>query len=363
MELDTGIYRGCLLGLAVGDAMGLALDERSWAEIRQTYGPEGLLGYDLQEQEYARVSSHTQIAAFLCNGLLLSVVRGKTDRLRFARLALQEWSRSQMFYRAQEDSWCWTAKLPCFRRRYCRDSRMADGLRVDAYGTMDAPRNRNNAPGAIAGAAVVGMFYNPERLEPYQVGALAAELMALTHGDPTTILSAVVLAYTITGILQEHHMPLVRQFQQAIAVMEGQFGNRFPQSQALAQRLYNAIELSGAGGITPQEGMEQLNCTDTAGCLAGALFACLVAGEDFDRAITTAVNHSGMSSAVGAITGAILGAKMGEDALPEFYLESLECRRELEILAEDLVYGTPALGVFEEDWDKKYVQGLPPESN
>ncbi len=361
MEQNAGAYRGCLLGLAVGDAMGFAIDEKSWDEIQATYGPNGLLGYDLQEQEYAQISSHTQIAAFLCNGLLLSVTRGKADRLRFARVALQEWSRGQMFYRAQEDSWCWVAKLPCFRRRYCRDSRMADGLRVDAYGTVDAPRNRNDAPGAIAGAVTVGMFYNPDRLEPPQVGTLAAELMALTHGDPATVLSAVVLAYAITGILQEPHIPLVRQFRQAIAVMEGQFGNKFSQAEALANRLKAAISLTESGAVTPREGMESLGCGDAAGCLAGAMFACLACPEDFDTAIITAVNHSGMSSAVGAITGAILGAKMGEAALPEFYLESLECCRELETLAEDLVCGTPALGVFDEDWDKKYVRGLPPE--
>lgn len=359
MEQNSGPYRGCLLGLAVGDAMGFAIDENSWDEIRETYGPNGLLGYDLQEQEYAQISSHTQIAAFLCNGLLLSITRGKADRLRFARVALQEWSRGQMFYRAQEDSWCWVAKLSCFRRRYCRDSRMADGLRVDAYGTVDAPRNRNNAPGAITGAVTVGMFYNSDRLEPPQVGTLAAELMALTHGDPATILSAVVLAYTVTGILQEPHMPLVNQFRQAIAVMEGQFGSKFSQAEALASRLKAAIDLAQSGQGMPQECMESLDCTDAAGCLAGAMFACLAGPEDFDTAIITAVNHSGMSSAVGAITGAILGAKLGEDALPDFYLESLECRRELEMLAEDLVCGTTALGVFDEDWDKKYVQGIP----
>lgn len=359
MEPNIGAYRGCLLGLAVGDAMGVAIDETPWEEIQAAYGPNGLLGYDLQEQDYAPISSHTQLAAFLCNGLLLSVTRGKADRLRFCRLALQEWSRGQQFHRAQEDSWCWVAKLPCFRGRYCRDGRMADGLRLDIYGTVDAPRNRNSAPGAMAGAAVVGMFYNPERLTPPQVGALAAELMALTHGDPTTILSSVVLAYTITGILQEPGLPLVRQFQQAIAVMDCQFRGKFSQAETLAQRLLDAISLAQSGSVAAQAGMESLDCTDAAGCLAGAMFACLSGQEDFDRAIITAINHSGASSAVGAITGAILGAKLGEKALPEFYLESLECCGELQMLAEDLVCGTPALGVFDEAWDKKYVQGLP----
>ena len=117
MEQNTGAYRACLLGLAVGDAMGVPVEELSWNEIRETYGNNGLLGYDLQEQEYAQISSHTQLAAFLCNGLLLSITRGKADRLRFCRLALQEWSKGQVLYRPQEDSWCWTAKVPCFRRR------------------------------------------------------------------------------------------------------------------------------------------------------------------------------------------------------------------------------------------------------
>ena len=43
-KLDA--YRGCLLGLAVGDAMGLPVDDMRWAQIEENYGPRGLLGYD-----------------------------------------------------------------------------------------------------------------------------------------------------------------------------------------------------------------------------------------------------------------------------------------------------------------------------
>ena len=66
MEIDPGIYRGCLLGMAVGDALGAAVDGKSYRQICETYGPAGLLGYDLVNG-YAEVSSHTQIAAFTCN--------------------------------------------------------------------------------------------------------------------------------------------------------------------------------------------------------------------------------------------------------------------------------------------------------
>ena len=56
MALQQTSYRGCLLGMAVGDAMGYTVDHRSWSEIQEDYGPNGLLGYDLvngyQHKEY-----------------------------------------------------------------------------------------------------------------------------------------------------------------------------------------------------------------------------------------------------------------------------------------------------------------------
>ena len=66
--------------------------------------------------------------------------------------------------------------------------------------------------------------------------------------------------------------------------------------------------------------MEQLKCENAAQVLAGAVYTCLVAENDFDRAMIVAVNHSGRSAAVGALVGAILGLRLGEEALPEFYI-------------------------------------------
>ena len=361
MEDRSTAYRGCLLGLAIGDAMGYTIDSKTWEEIQANYGPCGLLGYDLQESEYAQVTSFTQIAAFLCNGLLLSISRSNPDHIGYGKLALKEWTRSQHFYRDPENSFCWVAKRSQFRRRHCRDARMLDNLRLEAYGSMEVPKNNNNAPGAITAGVAAGMLYLPDRIAPEKVGTLAGELIALTHGNPEAFLSGVVLAYAITGILQEPEHALADQFLQAIAVMDGQFRSRFPQAEGLAAQLRKAIRLAKSGTVNPQEGMEQLQCLDAAQCLAGAMFACLQEPEDFDSAIILSVNHSGLSAAVGAITGAILGAKLGEEALPPFYLESLDCADTLRVLAEDMACGTPASGLFDDAWDHKYVQGFPPE--
>ena len=361
MEERFSGHRGCLLGMAIGDALGYTVDDKTWEEIQDFYGPNGLMGFDLQDSEFAQVSSYTQIAAFLCNSFLLAVSRGKTDYLRFAKVALREWTRSQQYYRDPEESYCWIAKLPQFRQRHCRDARMLSTLRLEQFGTIDSPQNHNNAPGLITAAVATALFYNDKRLTPQQVGTLAGELIALTHGDPETFLCGVVLAYAITGILQEPRLPLLVQFQQAIEVMDRQFRSRFFQAEELAMQLQRTIALVKSGTVTDQEGMEQLECMDTAQCLSGAIFACLMHPNDFDSAIVTAVNHSGLSAATGAMVGAIMGAKFGESALPEFYLESLECTEVLGLLAEDIVTATPTLSVFDDSWDHKYVQGMPPE--
>lgn len=351
-------YRGCLLGLAVGDAMGMPVDDMTWEQIQENYGPHGLLGYDLRG-DFAEITSYTQVAAYICNALLLSVSRGKGDKkLEYVRLGLKEWTRSQQFARDPESSYCWVAKLPAFRRRLCRDARMLDTLRLAAMGFPEKGPNKHNTPGSLTAAIAVGMFYNPQRLTPPQVGELAAQIVSLTHGDPTAFLSAAVLSYAITGILMEPDMPLEEQFAAAISVMEHQFRGKYPEAGTVAATLKSALkrakEAEPMGAV-----MEQLQCYSAMTCLAGAIYASLANQHDFDTAMIAAVNHSGYSSAVAGITGAILGAKMGYSALPDFYLESLEPVKALCTLADDMVSGTPAKGLFDDDWDLKYVQGRP----
>lgn len=352
MEDRRNFYRGCLLGMAVGDAMGCAVDEKTWDEIVQCYGPNGLLGYDLVNDS-AWVTSYTQIGAFACNGLLLALSHDKRNYMKYVSLALREWARGQAFPRDPEESHCWVAKLPYMRRKLCRDVRMLDALRTQSLGRGDG-----TLPGALPEAVAVGLLFDARYMEPEQIGTLTADMIALTHGNPETFLSGVVLAYAIAGILQEPEDPMAEQFENGIHAMLAQFGERYPQAERVASLLRSAIEMAQAGEI-PLTAMEQLQCHTAAECLAGAVYAAVTGQDDFDNAMIVAVNHSGRSCAVGALTGAILGAVMGESALPDFYLESLEALPMLRELADDLYAGTPAAGIFDDDWDQKYTQGSP----
>ena len=352
-------YAGCFLGLAVGDAMGLAVDDKTWEEICESYGPKGLLGYDLLNG-YAEVTSYTQVAAYVANALLVANSRGRTDGyVRYVTLALREWAKRQHFPRSPDKSPLWVSQLPQLRRRACRDARMLDALRWDTLGTIQNPINNATSPGSMPVAVAIALFFDPRHMEPPQVGTLTAEAMALTHGNPEVFLSGVVLAYAIAGILHQPECPLKEQFLQATAAMQAQFGSRFPQAQSIAQRVNWAIRLAENAKTEPLVCMEQLTCYTCTECLAGAVYASLKCPEDFDAAMILAVTHSGLSAATGAITGAIIGARLGIEALPDFYLESLEAKEPLEQLAKDLTMGGLTAGLFDDDWDQRYVQGIP----
>ena len=358
MQKNTSRYIGCLLGLAVGDAMGYTVDGKTWEEIRENYGVNGLLGYDLQN-EYAEVTSYTQVAAFYANALMLGITRNRQDSyVKFIAMAMLEWYKRQHFPRDPSKSWFWVAQKPALRRRHCRDPWMMDALRFDKLGTMQKAINNADSPGAITGAVSVALFYKPGRMEPSQVGSLAANAAALTHGNPDAFLSAALLAYGMTGILQEPERPVGEQFLQAAAVVEHQFGERFSYVKTVADRVRKAVELAKEDADHRQN-MENFHCDLASQCLQGAVYAAMVSPEDFDSAMILAVNHSGRSAAVGAITGAILGARLGQEALPEFYLDSLEPIEELRELAADLALGSPAKGLFDDAWDQKYTHGVP----
>lgn len=357
MENRALSVRGCLLGLAVGDAMGCPVDKKSWTEISEDYGPNGLLGYDLVNGA-ADITSYSQIAAFACNGLLLATSRGKYDKMaRYMAMSLREWAKSLQFRgNTVEKTYCWMAQVPQMRRRQCMDTRMLDALAREMLGTPEKPVIRSDTPGALTAAVAVGLLFDPEKMDHDQLGRLGAQAVAFTHGDPQAYISGALLAYTVAGILHAPEEKLRSQFEAACQAVTVQFGEAAAPVTALVER---AMVLADDPELTPLAALSILGCTTAAQCLAGAMYCAVIHPGNFDEGMIAAVNHSGRSAAVGALTGALLGAKLGAEALPEFYLESLEQAGILGELAEDIAQDRQIMNIFDADWEQKYTYGMP----
>ncbi len=364
MVRSQSAYRGALLGMAVGDAMGYSVDTRSWQEIREDYGPNGLLGYDLVNG-YADVTSYTQLAAFTCNGLLLGLTRGRVlgrmaPFVKYVRLASQEWVASQRPWGRPEKTYCWLLQQPELCRRRCMDTRMLETLTREKWSTPEEPANNYNTPGAITTAIGVGLFCDPKTMKQSEIDRLGMEAVALAQGSPQAFLTGAILTHIMTNLLRHPEAPYKKIIGQAMYVFREQFGHEYSQTYEILNLLRHAVALADAAHLNPQEVMEKLQCYTAPQVLAGAVYAYLASGGDFDRAMIIAVNHSGRSAAVGAVCGAMLGCRLGEKALPEFYMECLEPAEILRELADDLFHGCPmeqGNRLYDGDWDYKYLQG------
>jgi ADP-ribosylglycohydrolase len=304
------------------------------------------------------VTSYTQIAAFVANGLLLGVTRSKPDAyLRHVTVALREWAKRQHFPRDPDPTVLWVSRMSELRRRRLKDPRMLDALRLDPLGTLAKPINRSASCGTLSTAVALGAFYEKDRMTPDQLMDLTADLAALTHGSHESIFSAVLLAYLIAAIRQVPERPLAQQVEKAADTLQARYGDRYP-VRMVTEPVRKALQLAEQWQ-DPRTVMEELECSTAAQALAGAVYASIRYEDDFDGAMICAVNHSGASCAVGAVTGSILGAIFGADGLPDFYLEGLECAPILRELADDMTRGTITAGLFDTEWDQKYIQGIP----
>ncbi|MGN0910041.1 MAG: ADP-ribosylglycohydrolase family protein, partial [Thermoguttaceae bacterium] len=69
-------YRGCLLGGAIGDALGYTVEFLSYNKIVQRYGSNGITDFDLSHGQ-ALISDDTQMTLATAFGLLATKVRYK----------------------------------------------------------------------------------------------------------------------------------------------------------------------------------------------------------------------------------------------------------------------------------------------
>jgi hypothetical protein len=63
-------FRGCLLGGAVGDALGAPIEFMTLAEIRSDFGPRGIEAYSPIPNGLGAITDDTQMSLFTAEGLI-----------------------------------------------------------------------------------------------------------------------------------------------------------------------------------------------------------------------------------------------------------------------------------------------------
>ncbi len=321
---------GCLLGGAVGDALGAPIEFLSLAEIRAHFGPAGLRDYAPAYGRLGAITDDTQMTLFTAEGLIRADNRaregGHADPTTVVYHAYLRWLETQGEQPAYPFPECrrgWLIEVPDLRHRRAPGNTCLAALRAGQIGTLERPLNDSKGCGGVMRVAPVALA---RARAPFRLGC---ELAAITHGHPSGYLAAGFLAATLAAVLDG------RSLEAAIDLATDEL-RRWPDHAECLAAVRAARRLAAAGPATPER-VERLGQGWVAEeALAIALYCALTAEGSFERGVLAAVDHSGDSDSTGAITGNILGALLGRGAIPPRWLEQLELRDVIEQVAVDL---------------------------
>lgn len=318
-----GRYLGCLLGLAVGDALGAPIEFLDIAAIRARFGPSGIS--DLKPwngHPAGSFTDDTQMSLATAIGLL-SAFR---DQAEYGAALLMD-SLSGAY-----GAWLETQNDPAEQRAPGRTCVAA--LASGRAGTIDQPLNDSKGCGGVMRVAPIGLAFPADMAFDHAVAAAA-----ITHGHPSGYLPAGILAAIVARVVEGADITT------AAATSCDSLGAYAGNEETLGA-VQRALELAGRG-TDPASAVEALGPGWVGEeALAVGLYAAIRFAGDFRAACATAVNHSGDSDSTGSICGAILGAAHGIDAIPGSWIEKLERRPLLERTARSL--------------HRAFVEGCPP---
>lgn len=345
MKRDRDHFRGCLLGGAIGDALGWPVEFLGTSEIKRKYGENGITDLVIGTNGKAEITDDTQMTLFTAEGILraeaIRKAKGSCNGTTAVYHAYLRWLHTQGYPKMEDYDGIYDGWLIGIRELHSNrgpGNTCLSALSSGKRGTIDKPINNSKGCGGVMRVAPAGLFYPKD-----EVFEKAAEFAAITHGHPSGYLSAGALAYIIALIIEGEDIEAV--VKAAIEKLKGYRG-----SEECLRSLNRALELSKSD-ISDIGAISQLG-EGWVGeeALGIAVYCALKYRDDFKKALIVAVNHDGDSDSTGAITGNILGAYLGLSRIPAEWIEKVELKDVILQVADDLLNGYRD----DKDWRMRY---------
>lgn len=317
-NLNIDQLAGCLLGGALGDALGYPVEFEKVSQMSQDHDFDKIVGKLI-------VSDDTQMTLFTANALLLD------GNLRINTWnCYQDWLETQFKQGKSELSHrpiSWLMEYPEMyaSREPGRTCLMT--LMRGIPGDLNEPINQSKGCGALMRVAPLAFI---DREDLYLV---AIENSALTHGHQMSHIASAALVsllrYISEGETLCDSVSLMRQdikriFMGSLEVKV--FDDLLQQAILASEKDFDDMEIIsrlGEGWVAEET-------------LAIALYCSLKYSNDLKKALRVAVLHDGDSDSTGSVTGQMLGTLLGAKKLPQEEIKRLDLLEPLMKMIERL---------------------------
>jgi ADP-ribosyl-[dinitrogen reductase] hydrolase len=318
----------CILGGAIGDALGNHVEFISIDIIRKHYGSDGITGFVKSPEE---ITDDTQMTLFTIEGLINMAGDGSGTY----EIPLQSYHRWLTTQKHRPNSGTDTiyngmdtesiSKIlsggnlvgnVLLNKIQAPGNTCLNALIAGKLLTPQKPDNNSKGCGGVMRAAPAGL----SRENPIRCFITGCKLAALTHGHPSGYLSAGAFAVIINLLMRGFDLSKATSY--TLSILKGkvkslkdedreEYGELINRDTSeVIEAIEKAVNLFNNKEINPSpEAIEKYLGGGWVGeeALSIALYSGLVYQNNFKEAICLAVNHSGDSDSTGAICGNIVG--------------------------------------------------------
>ncbi|MDM8522212.1 ADP-ribosylglycohydrolase family protein [Desulfococcaceae bacterium HSG8] len=285
---------GCLLGTAVGDALGLCFENLSKQRQRRMF-------HDVETYHFflgkGMVSDDTEHACMLAQALISSA--GEPEKF------ISELSRSFRF---------WLLGLPAGVGYATLRSLLK--LWIGFPGKKSGVFSAGNGPAMRS--PLIGVCYGHD---PVKMRQLVRASARITHTDPKAEFGALAAALAAYMASRNHHVS-AQDYSEALK-------NLLAKDNAVEfLELINQVIISVENRQTTESFAEEMGLgSGISGymyhTIPPVIHCWLTHQGDFKGALKAIIRCGGDTDTTGAITGAIIGSSVGSDGIPEAWLENL----------------------------------------
>lgn len=301
-------YRGCVVGLAVADALGRKIEfAHSAEEITKIAGERGV--EDMSSD--GKFTDDTQMACCVAEALIESDTKFDKFMESFSKYLIA-------WYKSQED--------PAFNRAPeigCMGACERLNMGVNWFEAGMAEGTMSNAP--VVRSAPIGLYLNQiPKIVEFGIGS-----SQITHLDTACQCGAVASAMVTMLALQDVPVGVwAHELMLPISGIEPMFDECVAYGANMATTRIHPFQ-----ALTNDYVGEGWFATDA---IAGAIFCCMRQPTSYKEAVLMAVNTIGDSDSLGCIVGAWMGARHGLAAIPPQWVSKVEDSAELIKLADRL---------------------------
>lgn len=320
-------YRGCILGLAIGDALGHPTEFiSSVSAIQSRFGARGLTDFVASGRHPAGTfTDDTQMSVAVARALIRAGHRSLDDLMNVLGDEFVAWSVSPDNNRAPGGA-CLSG---------CRS--LSEGVPWRAAGVADS-----KGCGAAMRAAPIGLFFADDIDAMVRV---AAAQSALTHRHPTGIASSAAAAAAVAYVVREQKLDGILAFtRECVARLHTDRLIEVGCSPDLADAIGVSEMLASLDEIQAVKDTESDDpCALLGGAWIGeeavatALWCVLRAKGSYRESVLRGANSSGDSDSIACIAGSIAGALVGLSGIEASWVLRVEKSAMLDRLAESLL--------------------------